>query len=180
MACAVCLVLLLFQILNSMCLTIEVNIYIYLPADYSCTQNDRGVTWVWRGSKSLKYRLFAQQHVQVTIKTLKPLTLTHWKAIPVYSLKRGGTFSYHDVIMKYRDYPLLNRIYGDVIKWKHFCVTGPLWWKSTGHRWITHTKASDAELCCFLWSVEQKLSKQSRRRRFGAPLLLLWSHCNVA
>ena len=33
-----------------------------------------------------------------------------------------------------------------------FRVTGPWWWESTGHRWITLTKASDAELWRFLWS----------------------------
>ena len=27
--------------------------------------------------------------------------------------------------------------------------------KFTGHRWIPHTKASDAELWCFLWSVPE-------------------------
>ena len=30
-----------------------------------------------------------------------------------------------------------------------FRVTGPLWGEFTGHRWITLTKASDAELWCF-------------------------------
>ena len=34
-----------------------------------------------------------------------------------------------------------------------FCVTGPLWREFTGHRWIPITKASDAELWCFLWSA---------------------------
>ena len=33
-----------------------------------------------------------------------------------------------------------------------FRVTGPLWGEFTGHRWIPLTKASDAELWCFLWS----------------------------
>ena len=32
-----------------------------------------------------------------------------------------------------------------------FRVTGPLCGDFTGHRWIPHTKASDAELWCFLW-----------------------------
>ena len=32
-------------------------------------------------------------------------------------------------------------VYDDVIKWKH--------------RWIPHTKASDAELWCFLWSASE-------------------------
>ena len=41
-----------------------------------------------------------------------------------------------------------------------FCVTGPLWGGSTGHRWIPLTKASDAELGSFLWSVpEQKIDE---------------------
>ena len=31
----------------------------------------------------------------------------------------------------------------DVIEWKHFRVTGPLWGKSTNHRWILLTKASN-------------------------------------
>ena len=40
----------------------------------------------------------------------------------------------------------------DVIKWKHF----PRYYlcgEFTGPRWIPHTKASDAELWCFLWSA---------------------------
>ena len=32
-----------------------------------------------------------------------------------------------------------------------FRVTGPLCGEFNGHRWIPHTKASDAELWCFLW-----------------------------
>ena len=34
-----------------------------------------------------------------------------------------------------------------------FRVTGPLCGEFTGHRWICLTKASDAELWCFLWSA---------------------------
>ena len=34
-----------------------------------------------------------------------------------------------------------------------FRFTGPLWGESTGHRWITLTKASDTKLWCFLWSA---------------------------
>ena len=36
-----------------------------------------------------------------------------------------------------------------------FRVTGPLWGEFTGHRWIPLTKASDAELWCFLWSAPE-------------------------
>ena len=34
-----------------------------------------------------------------------------------------------------------------------FSVTGPLCGEFTGPRWIPRTKASDAELWCFLWSA---------------------------
>ena len=37
-----------------------------------------------------------------------------------------------------------------------FRDTGPLCGEFTGHRWIPLTKASDAELWCFLWSVPQQ------------------------
>ena len=36
-----------------------------------------------------------------------------------------------------------------------FCVTGHLCGESTSHRWIHRTKASDAELWCFLWSAPE-------------------------
>ena len=43
----------------------------------------------------------------------------------------------------------------DVIKWKHFRLTGHLCREFTGPRWIPPTKASDAELWCFLWSASE-------------------------
>ena len=43
----------------------------------------------------------------------------------------------------------------DVIKWKHFRVTGHLCGEFTGPRWITLTKASDADLWCLLWSASE-------------------------
>ena len=36
-----------------------------------------------------------------------------------------------------------------------FRVTGPLCGEFPGHRWIPLTKASDAELWCFLWSASE-------------------------
>ena len=60
-----------------------------------------------------------------------------------------------------------------------FRVTGPLWGEFTGHRWISLSKPSDAELRCFLWSApEQTVRKQSRRRWFETPSCPLWRHCN--
>ena len=43
-----------------------------------------------------------------------------------------------------------------VIKRKHFRVTGHLCGEFTGHRPIPLTKASDAELWCFLWSAPRQ------------------------
>ena len=43
----------------------------------------------------------------------------------------------------------------DVIKWKHFLRYWPLCEQFIGHRWIPLTKASDAELWCFLWSAPE-------------------------
>ena len=44
----------------------------------------------------------------------------------------------------------------DVIKWKHFPRYGLFEWEFTGYRCIPRTKASDAELWCFLWSVPEQ------------------------
>ena len=63
----------------------------------------------------------------------------------------------------------------------------PCWWFKTGllcgeftsHWWIPHTKASDGELWCFLWSApEWKISKQSPRWWFKMPSRPLWCHSN--
>ena len=43
----------------------------------------------------------------------------------------------------------------DVIKWKHFPRTWPFVRGIHRSRWIPHTKASDAELWCFLWSASE-------------------------
>ena len=57
--------------------------------------------------------------------------------------------------------------YHGVINGNIFHVTGPWWGESTGHRWIPLTKASDAELWCFLWCTpEKRLGKWWRCRRF--------------
>ena len=63
--------------------------------------------------------------------------------------------------------------------WNIFRVIGPLCREFTGHRWIPLTKASDAELWCFLWSLpEQTVHKHSLRRWFETPCVSLWRHCN--
>ena len=57
-----------------------------------------------------------------------------------------------------------------------FRVTGPLWGEFTGHRWIPLTKASDAELWCFLRSVPEQTVEQTietHRAHYDVPLMVL-------
>ena len=62
-----------------------------------------------------------------------------------------------------------------------FRVTGHLCGEFTGDRWIPRTKASDAELWCFLWSW---INGWISNRRWGwwleTPSCPLWRHCNDA
>ena len=60
-----------------------------------------------------------------------------------------------------------------------FRVTGLLCGEFTGHRWIPRTKASDAELWCFLdLRLNKRLSKQWWGWWFETPSRPLWRHCN--
>ena len=59
----------------------------------------------------------------------------------------------------------------DVIKWKHFPRNWPFVRGIHRSRWLPHSKASDAELWCFLWSPPEW-------RWFETPLHSLWRHCN--
>ena len=43
-----------------------------------------------------------------------------------------------------------------------FCVTGLLCGEFTGNQWIPRTKASDAEVWCFLWSAPEPTVEQIR------------------
>ena len=68
----------------------------------------------------------------------------------------------------------------DVIKWKR--VTDLLCGEFTGYRWIT--KASDAELWCFLWSApEARVGQTMATRWFETPSprydVIVMVGCNV-
>ena len=59
-----------------------------------------------------------------------------------------------------------------------FHVTGPLWGKSTDHRWIPLTKVNGMQIWCFFdLRLNKRLSKQSRRRWFETPWHPLWRIC---
>ena len=61
-----------------------------------------------------------------------------------------------------------------------FRVTGNMCGEFTGLRWIPRTKASDAELWCFLYlRLKKPLSKQSLGWWVETLLRPLWRHCNA-
>ena len=68
----------------------------------------------------------------------------------------------------------------DVIKRKHFRVTGPLCREFTGHRWIPPQWPMTRSFeFIFDLRLNKRLCKQPRRRWFEMPSGSLWCHCNV-
>ena len=60
-----------------------------------------------------------------------------------------------------------------------FRITGPLWGEFA-NRWIPLTKASDAELWCFLWSApEQTVELTIETQVIEMLWHSLWLHCNA-
>ena len=72
-----------------------------------------------------------------------------------------------------------------VVKWTSsngtiLSVTCLLWGQSTGQLWILLTKASDAELWCFLWATPEPVGKATiETAGFETPSRSLWRHCHV-
>ena len=68
-------------------------------------------------------------------------------------LKYSANFIIHIVIQRLYLFFDLLPIMMTLSNGNIFHVTGPLCGEYTNHRWIPLTKANDAELWCFLWSV---------------------------
>ena len=86
------------------------------------------------------YFLFSnEQHNWQWLMGVRTLTSLRTEITYVWGRWQGDTCIFHD----------------DVIKWKHFPRYWPFGGELTGHRWIPLTKASDAELWCFLWSAPE-------------------------
>ena len=77
-----------------------------------------------------------------------------------------------DGLAQIGSYMMTSSINGNI-----FRVTGSLCGEFTGHRWIPHTKASDAEPDVFFdLCLHKRLSKHSRRRWYETPSRSLWRH----
>ena len=88
-------------------------------------------------------------------------TITAWNAFfPDLSyLKLPKSYlPSHVTFLKPNTYTIYNHHPGDMMTSSNgniFCVTGPLCEEFTGHQWNPSTKASGAELWCFLWSAPE-------------------------
>ena len=72
------------------------------------------------------------------------------------STTKLSTFVRYDVFIRLDQEPHTPvPIHDDVIKWKHFPRNWPFVRGIHRSRWIPHTKASDAELWCLLWSASE-------------------------
>ena len=68
----------------------------------------------------------------------------------------------------------------DIIKWKHFRVTGPLCGEFTGHRWIPPQRPVTRSFEVFFdLHLNKRLSKQSWGWGCETPSCSLWLHCNA-
>ena len=69
----------------------------------------------------------------------------------------------------------------DVMKWKHFRVTGPLWgeFAVTTGEFPTQMPVTRSFDIFFDLRLNKRLSKPSRRRWFETPSCSLWRHCSV-
>ena len=99
--------------------------------------------------------------------------MRHFQQPLMNILSATNTFSLINVFTRYCRYLLIMMTSSDG---NIFRVTGLLCGEFTGHRWIPHTKASDAELWCFLST--RQLSKQWRRWWYETLLRSSWRHCN--
>ena len=117
--------------------------------------------------------ILTRVHIPVTSGELDGVDLTPTLSFGQVHVQTDGiTFEIYylkDMIVQYT--AMMTSSNGNI-----FRVTGHLCGKFTGPRWISHTKASDAELWCLLWS--KQLSKQWRGWWFETPSWSLWRHRN--
>ena len=86
----------------------------------------------------------------------------------IFSTTRANMFEEHHAATS-------RHIHDDVIKWKHFRVTGHLCWEFPAQRPVTRSFHVFFDL-----RLDKPLSKQSWGWWFETPSSSLWRHCNAA
>ena len=84
---------------------------------------------------------FDSSAVEMLVKFRSDTIIIMW----ITENKKNRQVPFHDFFMY-----MMTSSNGSILR-----VTGPLCGESTGPRWIPCTKASDAELWCFLWSAPE-------------------------
>ena len=111
------------------------NIYIYICV-YACIY--------------ICIYIYAKDNILIWLKKVWFCDFCHYLApVVLYGMASGRIHVSVDVLVCC----LLE--HDDVIKWKHFPRNWPFVRGIHRSRWIPHTKASDAELWCFLWYVSE-------------------------
>ena len=113
---------------------------------------------------SVTRKMFSFDDIIMTHWSYIILPLIHWYDVTCsrpYSIKYDSILK-QTLICNYFNYRKLHGVlcqfpltHDDVIKWKHFPRYWPFVRGIHRSRWIPHTKASDAELWCLLWSESQ-------------------------
>ena len=127
-------------------------------------------TFTMRCSKSIQLGIylslvFESLYVVKLSKRVVQQRRIHWTLVLEYTTLNGVMY-----VHRFPDicWCCAKAHHDDVIKWKHFPRYWPFCGEYTGHQWIPRTKASDAELWCFIWSALDKwLSKQWWGRCLG-------------
>ena len=129
--------------------------YISIP-DSNVHGANMGPTWVLSAPDGPH---IGPMNLAIKVSTL--LNLNICEISPLYAINYRVYFMIQTVLrieilvdlLRYQDetrYDMMTSSKGNI-----FRVTGPLCKEFTGHRWIPHTKASHAELWCFLWSAPE-------------------------
>ena len=134
------------------CLSVNENhcMFIKMPLNFvlngSINESIQVLSWRWIGNKQFPEPMMTQ---------LSDAYMRQW--IPFRKIRSQFKYNYAFVAIKSHmcspatyPCPMMTSSNGNI-----FRVTGHLCGKFTGPRWIPHTKASDVELWCLLWSAPE-------------------------
>ena len=135
------LIILVFVCSNYLCIVIDINGLLRLM-----------ITTTLFINVSLLLPLFSKNHSFTSKDRVPSAGIIEWRLCKSRDISCGGIRLNHKKrqISFPCDFSMMTSSNGNI-----FRVTGHLCGEFTGHRWIPRTKASDAELWCFLWSTPE-------------------------
>ena len=140
----------IYMTFRSIMNTFRLDMHVSCLSSFFLISTTIDVTWSpWRLKLPVN-RLFVQQLVLANNKAIG--NLDFWPSVREYT-PMAGEFSHKDLLCGKCFYFvtfMMTSSNGSI-----FRVTGHLCGEFTGDRWISRTKANDAELWCFLWSAPE-------------------------